>query len=58
MTSDERILQLAEQLIRVENPGVRETVAALLHLAIDEYMDGKRRSLGTYAESSLVLAPA
>jgi hypothetical protein len=38
VTSDERIRELAEQLLRAEHPVVLDTVAAQLHLAIDEYV--------------------
>ena len=35
---DERIQELAAQLFRAEHPDVLDTVAAQLHLAIDEHV--------------------
>ena len=41
VTPHERIQQLCAQLLRAENPAVVETVAAQLHLAIQEYVRTK-----------------
>jgi len=55
---DERIPQLAAQLIRSEHPDVIETVAAQLRLAIDEYVESATRRVSADAESSPITAPA
>jgi hypothetical protein len=44
MIREERVRELCAQLFRAENPVVIETVAAQLHVAIEEYVqDAKRR---------------
>ena len=41
---DDRIRELCAQLLRAEDPAVIETVAAHLHLALEEYVRAAHQS--------------
>ena len=43
--SRQRILELTAQLLRTENPAVRDAVGAELHMAIDEYLNQNERDV-------------
>jgi hypothetical protein len=59
VTPDERIPQLAAQLIRSESLLVIETVAEQLRLAIDEYVESAtRRVHEAGSEPFPIVAPA
>lgn len=44
MSSEQRIRELCAQLFRAENPLIAESVAAQLHIAIDDYLVQFKRS--------------
>lgn len=44
MSSEQRIRELCAQLFRAENPFIAESVAAQLHVAIDDYLVQSKRS--------------